>query len=191
MAADWIIRGLMETPLIDVTDLEAVYAREADVSGRPIDPRTRAREDSAGIVIRGSYYLSGDSVLFQASIMDVASGRVLRSFEPVGAPSSAPATPSRRCGSESRPVSARWSIRVWGRPVDPDLTPPPSLSAYREFMAGLRSVTGSRGGALPPGGQLDSTFVAPLIQLACRAIWNDECPSRTRSAPCSTVAGSS
>ena len=37
-------------------------------------------------MIRGSYYLSGDSVLFQAGIMDVASGRVLRSFDPVGAP---------------------------------------------------------------------------------------------------------
>ena len=37
-------------------------------------------------MIRGSYYLSGDSVLFLAGVMDVASGRMLRSFDPVGAP---------------------------------------------------------------------------------------------------------
>ena len=86
MAADWIIRGVMETPLVDVSDLEAVYARGKDDSGRPMDPLTLARQDSAAMVIRGSYYLSGDSVLFQAGIMDVASGRILRSFDPVGAP---------------------------------------------------------------------------------------------------------
>ena len=34
MAADWIIRGLMETPLVDVTDLEAVYARGTGDAGR-------------------------------------------------------------------------------------------------------------------------------------------------------------
>ena len=38
MAADWIIRGLMETPLVDATELEAVYAAGTDDSGRP---RTR------------------------------------------------------------------------------------------------------------------------------------------------------
>ena len=31
----------------------------------------------------------------------------------------------------------------WGGPVDPDLVPPPSLPAYREFVAGLKdSLTG-------------------------------------------------
>ena len=38
------------------------------------------------MMVRGSYWLSGDSVLFQAGIVDVASGRVLRAFDPVGAP---------------------------------------------------------------------------------------------------------
>ena len=61
------------------------YAAMND-SGPPMDLLTLARQDSAGMVIRGSYYLSGDSVLVQAGIMDVASGRTLRSFDPVGAP---------------------------------------------------------------------------------------------------------
>ena len=137
MAADWMIRGVMETPLVDVSDLEAMYARGKDNSGRRIDPLALAR-DSAAMVVRGSYYLSGDSVLFQASIMDVASGRMLRSFAPVGAPVRGPPPPSRCCGSGSRRSHPAGQSGDLGGPVDPDLVPPPSLPAYREFVAGIR-----------------------------------------------------
>ena len=176
LAADWIIRGVMETPLVDVTDLEAVYARGKDDAGRPMDPLTLARQDSAGMVIRGSYYLSGDSVLFQAGIMDVASGRILRSFDPVGAPveramDALEVLRERIAGGLSPLVDAE----IWAGPVDPDLVPPPSLPAYREFVAGLKQVEWKPRRALPPGSQLDSTFVAPLIQLASHGMSNDEC----------------
>ena len=178
MAADWIIRGVMETPLIDVTELEAVYARGQDNAGRPMDPLTLARQDSAGIVIRGSYYLSGDSVLFQAGIMDVASGRTLRSFDPVGAPV------ERAMGALEalREQVARGlsplvnSGEIWNGPVDPDLSPPPSLPAYREFVAGLREVEWeAAANHYRQAAKLDSTFAAPLIQLAFIATGNDEC----------------
>ena len=66
------------------------------------------------------------------------------------------------------------------RPVDPDLIPPPNYAAYREFIAGLRS------GKLDDldvefrhyrqAIALDSSFIAPLVQLAYRATWNDQCP---------------
>ncbi len=78
---------MIETPLIEVTDLEAVYAGVRQDSGQTADPRALARTARRpDWLISGSYYLSGDSVLFQASIMDVASGRTLRSFDPAGAP---------------------------------------------------------------------------------------------------------
>src|SRR5262249_9718500 len=85
MTAEWIIRGLMETPLINVTDLETVYAHEPDDSAGRVDPRVLARRNGAGLVVSGNYYRSGDSVLFQADIVDVTSGRVLRSFDPMSA----------------------------------------------------------------------------------------------------------
>jgi hypothetical protein len=179
LAADWIIRGVMETPLVDlsVAELEAVYARGKHNSGHPIDPRTLARQDSAGIVIRGSYYLSGDSVLFQAGIMDVASGRVLRSFDPVGAPveramDALEALRERIAGGLSPLVNPMF----WGGPIDPDLVSPPGLPAYREFVAGLKgSDWGAEAEHYRLAARLDSTFVAPLIQLAFRAMSNDEC----------------
>ena len=122
------------------------------------------------MVIRGSYYLSGDSVLFQAGIMDVASGRILRSFDPVGAPvetghrgargatgadrgRSQPAGQSVRTGlsRRSRPGSTAESRRL------------PRVCGRPQKKSGR---LGSRGRALSPGSRLDSTFVAPLIQLA-------------------------
>jgi DNA-binding SARP family transcriptional activator/TolB-like protein len=180
MTADWIIRGLMETPLIDVTDVEAVYAGGPDDSTSS-DPRELARRNGAGLVISGNYYRSGDSLIFQAGIVDVARGQVLRSFDPVSAPLEKPSEalkPLREgvasgLGAVMNPANQYF-------PVDPDLIPPPNYAAYREFIAGLRS------GKLDDldaefrhyrqAIALDSSFIAPLVQLAYRATWNDQCP---------------
>ena len=182
LAADWIIRGVLETRLVELTDLEAVYARGKDESNRPADPLSQARQDGAGIMIRGSYYVSGDSVLFQAGFIDVASGRVLRSFDPVGAP----LDKAMVALEELRERIAGGLIPMAGPldklgypPVDPNLIPPPSLPAYREFLAGLEQGAAGEWEAEADhyrrAATLDSTFAAPLIQLAFEAVWNDEC----------------
>ena len=180
MAADWIVRGLMETPVVDVTDVEALYADGQYRSERPMDPMTFARRNGAGMAIRGSYYRSGDSVLFQAGIIDVASGRVLRSLEPVG---TSLETPTAALEALREGIAAGLSPLVnadyRGWPVDPELVVPPSFASYREFVAGLRQ--GAYGDSvveaehLRRSARLDSTFVAPLVQLAFRATWRDDC----------------
>jgi DNA-binding SARP family transcriptional activator len=186
LAADWIIRGAMETPMLR-SELEAVYARGEEVAGRPTDPIAIARQVGAEKVIRGSYYLSGDSVLFLASVMDVGSGRMLRSFDPVGAPLDR-AIDALEVLRERIAVGIGPLVNVfsWGHPVDPDLVPLPSLPAYREFVAGMkryRSFDGEGGAEhLRRAVELDSTFVAPLIQLAYEATWwGDETCSLTDS----------
>jgi len=180
MTADWIIRGLMETPLIDVTDVEAVYAGEPHDSSEWIEPRALARRNGAGLVISGSYYRSGDSVLFQAGITDVASGRVLRAFAPIAVPLEKPvgALEGLRdaiaggLGALVNPANQYF-------PVDPDLIPPPNYAAYREFIAGLRA--GKLGDSdaelrhYRRAAALDSSFVAPLVQLAYQAMRGDQC----------------
>jgi hypothetical protein len=64
-------------------------------------------------------------------------------------------------------------------PVDPDLLPPPSYPAYREFIAGLKSKTlddwEAEARHYRRSAELDSGFVAPLIQLAYRGMLKDEC----------------
>jgi len=169
LATDWIVRGVLETPLVDVPELEAIYA----VAGRQSDPRLSAQHDSAGMMIRGSYWVSGDSVLFQAGVVDVASGRVIRAFDPVGAPllritTALEALRDRVTGGLGplvNPVS-----------VFPEMTPPPTLPAYREFVAGLKEEEPDVADRhLRRASELDSSFTAPLIQLAMRALWADRC----------------
>jgi DNA-binding SARP family transcriptional activator/TolB-like protein len=181
MTADWIVRGLMETPLIDVTDLETVYADEPSDSRGRTDQRGLARRNGAGLVISGSFYRSGDSVLFQAGVMEVASGRMLRSFAPVGAPveKAAGALEALRDGIAGG-LGALLNPANQYFPVDPDLVPPPNYPAYREFIAGLRrGKTDDWEGESQHyrrAAELDSTFLAPLVQLAYRATWLDQCP---------------
>ena len=129
------------------------------------------------MVIRGSYYLSGDSVLFQAGIMDVASGRMLRSFDPVGAPveramDALEALRERIAGGLSPLVNpltgvAR-SIPTWFR----RRASPPTASSW---PGSRRSDWEAEAEHYRRAARLDSTFVAPLIQLAFRAMSNDEC----------------
>ena len=182
LAADWIIRGVLETRLVELTDLEAVYARGKDESNRPADPLSQARQDGAGILIRGSYYVSGDSVLFQTGFIDVASGRVLRSFDPVGAPLDkvmvALEELRERIAGGLIPMNGTLD-KLGYPPVDPNLIPPPSLPAYREFLAGLEQGAAGEWEAeadhFRRAATLDSTFAAPLIQLAFEAVFNDQC----------------
>ena len=127
------------------------------------------------MLIRGSYYRSGDSVLFQAEVADVASGRVLKVLR------------SGRCTGRAchrRPRGLRERIAGGlsplvnvlnrGNPVDPDLVLPQSLAAYREFVAGLKARKlddwEEEAEHYRRAARLDSTFVAPLIQLAYRAV---------------------
>jgi tetratricopeptide (TPR) repeat protein len=118
-------------------------------------------------------------VLFQARLMDVASGRVLRSFPPVGSPiESAVAALEALREQIAAGLSPLVDTLNRGNPVDPDLVPPPTLAAYREFVAGLRGRFddwGTEAEHYRRAARLDSAFVAPLIQLAFRATSYDEC----------------
>jgi DNA-binding SARP family transcriptional activator len=175
MAADWIIRGVMEAPLVDIDELEAVYARRSYGSARPAGLPPDG-QDSAGLVIRGSYYLSGDSVLFQAGVMEAATGRIIRSFDPIGSPIDRP-TAALEALRERIAVGLSGVVNplYGGNPVDPDQDPPPNLPAYREFVAGLKADGEAAAEHYRRAARLDSTFVPPLIQLASNAIGEDEC----------------
>ena len=140
MTADWIVRGLMETPLINLTDLETVYAGQIGDTGGRADSRMLARRNGARLLISGNYYRSGDSVLIQAGIVDVASGRVLRAFDPVGASVERPTSALVGLGDAiASGLGALVNPANQFFPVDPDLIPPPNYAAYREFIAGLRA----------------------------------------------------
>jgi len=180
MAADWMIRGLLETPMVDPASLEAVYTGGQSHGGKA-DPLAPARRDGAATLIRGSYYTSGDSVLFQAEAVDVASGRVLMSFDPVGAPVEQ-ATVALEALREriTRGLNPLVNALNRGNTIDPDLALPRNLTAYREFLAGLNGMRvgddwDDQAEHYRRAARLDTTFVAPLIQLAELSMWGDQC----------------
>ena len=126
------------------------------------------------MVVRGSYYLSGDSVLFLAGIMDVASGRMLRSFDPVGAPLER-ATDALEALRERIAAGLSPLVNVFNRgiPIDPDLIAPAEPCGLPRVRGRAEAGTVRRREAEAEhyrrAAGLDTTFAAPLIQLAYRA----------------------
>jgi hypothetical protein len=93
MAADWIARGLASSNVVEVAGTAADLAsRGVATTANGVDPRKALAEiTKAGLVITGTYYRQGDSLLLQADIFDLTkSDSPLQSIEHVGALTSAP-----------------------------------------------------------------------------------------------------
>ena len=82
MTQDWITEGVLRTHLAEVVDPRAIFVQTQE-RGAASDPIALARRTGARIVVSGNYYRASDSVLFQANIVDVKTGRILRTVGPV------------------------------------------------------------------------------------------------------------
>ena len=80
MAQDWLTQGILRTQLMDVVDSRAVVAHD-DPMAR--NPEEIARLTGATAVVSGSYYRSGDSLLFQSTLVDARTNRVFRVIGPI------------------------------------------------------------------------------------------------------------
>jgi DNA-binding SARP family transcriptional activator/TolB-like protein len=85
MAEDWLSQGLLHTHLVDVVDPRVVFVQNRAPGVTAVDPLTLARRTGATYVVTGSYYRTGDSVLFHADVSDAVTGRIVRAVGPVGA----------------------------------------------------------------------------------------------------------
>ncbi len=83
MTQDWIAQGILRTNLVDLVDPRAVFVQGRTATGAAIDPVTLARRTGATMVISGSYYRAGDTLLVQASLLDVQAGRIVRVVGPI------------------------------------------------------------------------------------------------------------
>jgi DNA-binding SARP family transcriptional activator/TolB-like protein len=134
MVVDWLARGLVRSQLADVVDPRALRARGRTQSGQAEDPAALAHRVGAALVVTGSYYRSGDSLLFVAGIVD-GDGRVLRTVGPLAAGLTHPvdgveATRARVMTALASIVDVRsradWNIH----------TAPPAFEAYEPYVAG-------------------------------------------------------
>ena len=83
MTQDWLAQGILRTNLVDVVDPRAVFVQGHPATGAAVDPVTMAHRTGAAMVVSGSYYRTGDTLVFQAAVMDVETGRVVRAVGPI------------------------------------------------------------------------------------------------------------
>jgi len=176
MMIDWVTRSLLAEHVVDVVDPRALYARGRDSAGNPVDAVLLARRNGANLIVNGSYYRAGDSLLFTANLLD-ATGHVLRSVGPLSTSISTPAA-----GVEATRVRVMMSL---ASVIDPRLSvawdagrSPPAYDAYVPYIEGLNQFwTGQYPRAessFALSARRDSTFDAAAIALAMTAANNAE-----------------
>lgn len=179
MASDWITRELARLPRVEIVDVGAMYASAAAGRGRPMDARRMADDNGATLAVTGTYYArGGDALQFSARILDVASGRVLRVVDSVGA--------SRRNPMEGIEELRQRVATALGTVVDPQSAiiaspalAPPRFDAYEEYVRGQETYwRGDFRGALPHflrSAALDSSFTGALTFASVAATGVGEC----------------
>ncbi|HYC30843.1 MAG TPA: hypothetical protein VEB59_01070, partial [Gemmatimonadales bacterium] len=165
MAADWVIEGLQRTGEVEVVPtLTAMAAmRYLRRGGDTLDPVSGlARETGASLVVNGSIYRDGDTLVFQAQLVDAGAGKLVGAVEPVRAPAAQP-------GAALPPVRARL-MGLLALSRDPRVIyaeEPPVYAAYQAFSRGmdayLQDDYRSALAAFQTAYSTDSTFVLPLL----------------------------
>ena len=173
LAGDWITQGLHETSGMRVVAWPA--ARAAVEGAEGTDAATSLRDATgAGTVVTGSVYLVGDSLRFQAEIVDTRRAIVLAAPTPVVVHRDSATAGVRQLRDR---VMGAFAVQR-----DERLTPgnafasrPPTYAAYRLFDRALTDYNAYRyrealAGMLDAW-QLDTTFTAALVYAAFAA-WN-------------------
>ncbi|HXD23624.1 MAG TPA: BTAD domain-containing putative transcriptional regulator, partial [Gemmatimonadaceae bacterium] len=132
MTQDWITQGVLRMHLVDVVDPHAVFVQTASASPRVIDPVLLAHHTGAGIVVSGTYYRTADTLLFQAQVTDVATGRILRVTGPIRSSVRTPIAGLNALRSRVETALAS-SVDVHAtQSFDGDEMPP--FDAYRDYV---------------------------------------------------------
>lgn len=138
MAADFIIRDLVNTGVVEVLPIEAAVAvanQASEGTAQGASLQDQAREMGAAFMVSGSFFGQGDSLVVQGQLLDVARGRVRATLGPI---TSSKAEPSRGFTDLAQRVSGTIAAAVdptWS-PHFSDMTPVTSYAAYAEMAAG-------------------------------------------------------
>jgi tRNA A-37 threonylcarbamoyl transferase component Bud32/tetratricopeptide (TPR) repeat protein len=169
MATDWVTRGLAETGIVDV----APYSPKRDANGKlnatAFDAAvlaTDARALSASKFVSGAYYKQGDSIQFQADIIDARDGKSLGAVSPSIGPASSPMV--ALAAMRARVVNALGELTRSDRGGFSTQDVPPTFDAYKEFLQGEDAFNiRDFDAALAHYGKaskLDSNYIAPVVR---------------------------
>jgi tetratricopeptide (TPR) repeat protein len=140
--------------------------------------RALANHAGSGTLVLGAYDRStGDSVQFQAEVLDTRTGRVLRLVGPVGAP--VVARQAALDGLRTRVMAAVSSLHDLHFSEETSL--PETYEALEEYIAGDEGLLRCPGGAgceqaiehMRRAVAIDSNFTLPLATLAFSVMWSN------------------
>lgn len=175
LAADWIGQGLSGVSGAEVVDPRTALGTQKLVQRIPWPLRSRdaaramAQEVGAGILVSGTIYREGDTLLFLATITDVMRGRLVRALAPVRAKR---ATASHALAELQQRVAGSLAQvnEATGGTIIGSLAEPPSLEAYDEVYRGMEAyLRGDDSGQfvhLERAARLDTSYTTPLVFLA-------------------------
>lgn len=184
LAGDWITQGLHEAGLLTVVPwqsslIAAEHHHREESAGRAPGTLvvTMRRETGAGAVITGSYYRTGDSLRFQATVSDARNGSLLIAPAPVivGLDSAGAAIRMLR-----ERIMGAIALQLDDRitPGIPFATHPPTYDAYVQFDRGLghfnRYEYADARRLMLESWNRDSTFMPALIFAAFAAVNDGE-----------------
>lgn len=144
MAADWIAQGLAQTGVAHAVPFSTVVQETPHLTAEGVAPevavpaanRQFARRIGAGTLVTGSYYSIGNEIVFQAQIIDVATGELLRALDEVRGSAERPGfavkdLQRRSLGALATLFDKR--LESWPDPGGQ----PSSLEAYQLFSEGM------------------------------------------------------
>src|SRR6185437_12773704 len=83
MTQDWLVRRIVRAHLVDVVDQRSVFTQLHEAAAPPPTPIELARRTGASLVVSGAYDRSGDTLLVEATVVDVRTSGVLRAVGPI------------------------------------------------------------------------------------------------------------
>jgi DNA-binding SARP family transcriptional activator/TolB-like protein len=186
MAEDWLAQGLLRTQLVDVVDARAAFVQGHAANGAAVDPLTTARRTGAALLVTGNFYRTGDTILFQAGVVDVPTGRIVRAVGPIFATQRAPLGALDEL--RSRVMSAVASVVNIRAPDNfEDWGDVPPFEAYKAYIDASDAYThgdNRRAEALfLSAAHLDSGFTAAAVSAAAVAAKSGDCSLIDSIAP--------
>ncbi len=175
LAADWIAQALMRT-----THFEVVDPRTASVASRVVEHIPAlfrdgnraiavAEETGSGMVLSGDLFREGDTLRVLIRIIDVTTGKIVRTVGPVSGSANSPSLLVASVGA--RVVAAVASaVDTTSRGFSAALGIPPSYEAYNEVSRAWESFFHEDYDdlfqRLDHASQLDTAYMAPLLMRA-------------------------
>ncbi|HET9604873.1 MAG TPA: BTAD domain-containing putative transcriptional regulator [Gemmatimonadales bacterium] len=178
MAQDWLAQGLTRIERVDLVDPRAVFVQSRSVAGDVVDPLTLARRTGAAMAVSGSYYRSGDTLLLQATLTDVRTGRMVRVVGPILSNVAAPVAALDEL--RSRVMTALASVIDAHATQDLVAADAPTFDAYQAYVQGWDAFwhgDGRRAETLfVQAAHRDTAFTAAAMAAAVAAANSNDCP---------------